>query len=409
MRHPKRNLTQETGEMGSARTDATAAAHPLLGAARARRQLVMERLRHLVELETPTSDADASNHAADLLAARYLDLGATVQRHTVHQGTHLVADLPGTGALATRAPVLLLGHSDTVWAIGTLAEMPWSVDGDIARGPGSQDMKSGLVIIETALELTESAPDRRPVRVLVGCDEEIGSPTIGPFLATALEGVACVLGFEAPHPDGALKSGRWGSTRLRVEVRGRAAHAALDPEKGISAIDELVDQLVSVRHLVASLDEGSVLLNVGAIEGGRQANVVAHAASALLGLRFRTPDAESAVLGALASLTPYREGASITTTVVSQRPAWSGETEAAQSLVMALAEVGKRLGLTVTARSARGAADTNQTGALGVPTIDGLGPVGAGAHARDEHASLSSMTERAALVAAFLTAPEIPL
>jgi glutamate carboxypeptidase len=396
--------------MGSADTDATAKADRLLGTARARRPAMLKRLRQLVELETPTSDAVASGRAADLLAARYLGLGATVRRHAVDQGTHLVADLPGAGVLATHAPVLLLGHSDTVWAAGTLIEMPWSRDGDVIRGPGSLDMKSGLVIMETALELARSARDRRPVRVLVGCDEETGSPTLGPYLAAALDGVACVLGFEAPHPDGALKTGRWGSTRLRVGITGRAAHAALDPEQGVSATDELVDQLHAVRRLVAGLDDGaSVLLNVGAIEGGGRANVVADAAAALLGLRFRTPEAERTVLDAVASLAPCRAGAAVTTTVLSRRPAWSGDSQADRSLVTALAGVGWRLGLTVTARSARGAADTNQTGAAGVPTVDGLGPAGAGAHARDEHASLESMSERAALVAAFLTAQEVSL
>jgi glutamate carboxypeptidase len=360
---------------------------------------VLERLEQLVAIETPSFDAAASARIAQVLADWFEPLAREIRGVVTEAGTHLVIDVPGTG---DEAPLLLLGHSDTVWDAGTLTgDVPWSVDGDVVRGPGAFDMKSGLVTMLTALEILRDRP-HRPVRILVTCDEEVGSPTSQDLVRSSLDGVAGVIGFESPHPDGAFKVGRAGSTRVRLDVEGRAAHAALDPENGVSAIDELVDQLLVVRELVAEASAISpVLCNVGTVSGGARANVVPDAASAEIGLRFVDGASERHVLGALARLAPIRAGAVVQATILTSRPAWlAGAGD--EALLEEVGRAASALGQSVGARPAAGAGDTNLVGSLGVATIDGFGPRGGGAHAVTEHLLLSSLRERIELLTAVL-------
>lgn len=360
-------------------------------------------VRELVLLETPSRDVEASGRIADLLSAWFAGVGGTVQRVPHELGTDLVIDVPGTGD-----PVLLIGHTDTVWPVGTLADdLPWSEEGDVVRGPGSYDMKAGIVVMLETLRRLQPLPlaQRRAVRIVLVADEEIGSPVSGPLLAERARGAACAIGFESPHPDGALKVGRRGSARVRIAVTGRAAHAALDPEHGVSAIDELVDQLLRVRAIVADPDLPSpVLCNVGVIDGGARTNVVPAQAAAEIGLRFLDPDSEERVLAALRGLTPVRPGAHVEVAVLSARPAWRASAADATFLAR-IAEEGAALGQHVDGRPAAGAGDTNLLGGGGIPTVDGLGPRGGGAHAVGEHFLRSSLHERIALLRAVLTIP----
>lgn len=360
-------------------------------------------VRELVLIETPSRDRDASALIAELVATHFSAVGGHVERVTTEAGTDLVIDVPGTGA-----PLLLIGHTDTVWPRGTLdAEVPWTIDGDIVRGPGAYDMKAGIVVmLETLRELQELPLDRRrAVRVVLVSDEEIGSPASGPLLAARADGAVAAIGFESPHPDGALKVGRRGSARVRLSVTGRAAHAALDPEHGVSAVDELVDQLLRVRRLTEDPAlPGPVLCNVGTISGGARTNVVSAQAEAEIGLRFVDPDTEHRVLGALAALRPVRDGARLSVEVLSARPAWQASAQDAD-LLDRIARAGATIGQTVDGRPAAGAGDTNLLGGLGLPTVDGFGPRGGGAHAVDEHFLRSSLHERIALLRAVLTIP----
>lgn len=361
----------------------------------------LSRLEELVRLESPSSDRDASHAITENLAAGFEDIGGTVQRFAFEGGQHLVIDLPGEGE-----PLLLVGHSDTVWARGTIdGEVPWSNDGTVVRGPGAYDMKSGLVVMEAALRRVDPSRRRR-VRVLITADEEIGSPDGSSVVRAAVEGVSGALGFEAPHPDGAFKIGRRGSTRVLLEVTGVAAHAALDPEAGVSAIEELIDQLHAVTDRVRQVSASGteVLLNIGTISGGTQANVVPDRAQALLGLRFLDGSSESEVLGYIDSLTPVRPRAGVTATRLSMRPAWAAD-EGDRALLQEIATIASGLGIACAARPAAGAGDLNLIGALGVPSLDGFGPVGGGAHAVDEHLEVASMAERIQLVTAIVGAP----
>lgn len=365
----------------------------------------IERLRDYVHAETPTGEAAAIGAFQAKLGERWAELGCAVETHNASGGPHLVAEHTGRGPLAGAAPLLLVTHADTVWPVGTLAtQVPWSWTSERITGPGVYDMKAGIVIIDRALEvLAELGLPQRPVRVLVVADEEIGSPSAVGLLRAAAAGCRGALGFEPPHPDGALKLGRFGSTRVRLSVAGVSAHAALDAASGVSAIDELVDQLTQLRSVVAGAEAanpGSVLYNVGTVTGGGRTNVVADAASADLGLRFRDGGAEHAVLGALHALAPVRQRAELTVRLLSSRPAWGGS-EADRALHAELTSLAPGL---PPARVALGAADTNVTGALGLASLDGFGAQGGGAHAVTEHVRTDSVAERTALLAQLLSA-----
>ncbi len=367
------------------------------------REALVAELVELVELETPSHDLDASARIATVLANVWGQFGEVRLEPTL-AGTHLLMDIAPVASAA--APVLLLGHSDTVWPRGTLdGPVPMKVESHTVRGPGAYDMKSGLVVMAAAVRaLAALNLPHPPIRVLIAADEEVGSTAATPLVRQACTGVGAVVGFESPHPDGALKVGRLGSTRVRLEVRGREAHAALDPERGISAIEELVDQLVQLRSRMAAVQArrpGEILVNVGAISGGGRTNVVPGAAAALIGFRFLTAAAEAEVMAELTGLIPVRAGAELEVSVLSSRPAWQASAADLEFLerVAALAAPGR---IEVSGRRAAGAADTNTTGALGVPTLDGFGPRGGGAHAVSEHILIDSLLERAVLLTTVL-------
>ncbi len=365
-------------------------------------QALIAELAELIELESPSHDLATSAEIAGLLAAAWAPLGETRIEPSA-AGSHLLIEVPAVGSAAT-SPVLLLGHSDTVWPIGTLAgSVPFSVVDGVLRGPGAYDMKSGLVVMLAAVRaLAALELPHPPIRVLIAADEEVGSGSATALVRAACADAQAVFGFESPHPDGALKVGRLGSTRVKLKVIGRESHAALDPEGGVSAIEELVDQLLVLRRSVeqvAAARPGEVLVNVGGVSGGGRTNVVPGAAEALIGFRFASAEAEADVMDVLDGLAPVRPGASIELEVLSSRPAWAASS-ADRAL---LARVGELAGVEVPGRPAAGAADTNTTGSLGIPTLDGFGPRGGGAHAVSEHILIASLLDRIVLLASVLT------
>ena len=352
-------------------------------------------LRELVEIESPSFDVSASARIARVLEAHFTARGARVRLVDTEAGTTLIAEVDGHGA-----PLLLLGHTDTVWPVGTLSgPVPWIEHHGRISGPGVFDMKGGIVVMLLALSLVAGKP-HRAIRIVLNCDEEVGSPTTTALLKELCHDSSAALCFESPHPDGALKLGRRGSTRLRLSVTGRAAHAALDPELGISAIDELVDQLLRVRELVSARDLSSeVLCNVGRVGGGERANVVPDSASAEIGLRFIDSQTERRVLHELCSLTPIRPGAQMGAEILSSRSAWLAS-PGDSALFEGIRSTAIGIGQAVGARPASGAGDANLLSSLGIPTLDGFGPRGGGAHASNEHIDAASLRERAELVAA---------
>lgn len=358
------------------------------------------RLERYVRRETPTGDAPALDALADLVVADARECGfagGRVPTADPATGDAVLLELPGRGPRAHAAPALLLAHHDTVHPVGALAVRR---DGDVLHGPGTYDMKGGIVVaLAAAALLADAGLGHRPVRLLVTPDEEVGSGASAGLVRQAARDAAYALGLEAPGAHGGLKTGRRGSTRLRLHVTGRAAHAAVDPGAGVSATEELLDQLLAARRFLAG--HPSVLVNVGTLSGGTRANVVAAHARADVGLRFVTAADEEAVLRHLTAPRAVRAGAEVTAEVLSRRPPWEPGAASA-GLLAAVAAAARRVGQEVTGAPAPGAADTNLTGAAGLPTLDGFGPAGGGAHAATEHVRLPDLASRAALLAATL-------
>ncbi|MFJ4792170.1 M20 family metallopeptidase [Kitasatospora purpeofusca] len=361
---------------------------------------VRRRCADLARIESPSGDAPRLDALAEELAAGFRATGATVQREPAPAGDHLV--LQWEGRDESLPHLLVVGHHDTVWPAGILTDWPVTEQDGTLSGPGVVDMKGGLAILEGAFALLADLGQRphRTVRLVVVSDEEVGSPDGRRLVERQLRDAAAVLGLEPPHPDGRLKTARRGSTRVRLTVTGREAHAGNDAADGVSAVDELVDQLVAVRGLTSL---PGTELNAGRISGGSRANVVAGRAEAELGLRFSTTEAQRRTLDNLARLTALRPGARVRTEVLSSRPAWPERS--ANPLLRHVRSLAAVLGQQLDGAPAGGAGDTNLPGSRGLPTLDGFGAVGGGAHARHEHIRIDQLAPRIALLAALLAVP----
>ncbi|WP_344444713.1 M20 family metallopeptidase, partial [Kitasatospora nipponensis] len=361
---------------------------------------VRRRCVDLARMESPSGDAERLNALAEELSTGYRATGTLARREPGVAGDHLLLHWPGQDESLPH--LLFVGHHDTVWPVGTLADWPVTEHDGVLSGPGVLDMKAGLALLEGAFALLADLGLRphRSVRVVVTADEEVGSPDGRRVVGRQLPGAAAVLGLEPPHADGRLKTARRGSTRVRLTVTGHEAHAGSHPEDGTSAVDELVDQLVAVRGLARA---PGTELNTGRITGGTRANVVAGQAEAELGLRFATPEAQASTLDTLAHLTALRPGALVHTEVLSSRPAWPERS--GNLLLRHVRSLAAALGQQLDGAPAGGAGDTNLAGARGLPTLDGLGARGAGPHARDEHIQLDELAPRIALLAGLLAVP----
>jgi glutamate carboxypeptidase len=350
----------------------------------------LDLLRELVEIESPTYSPGVGA-VAERMAGELQALGGRVE---ILPGDHVRADLAGAGA-----PLLLLGHTDTVWPVGTLESMPFRVDGGRAYGPGVYDMKASLVLLVEAVRLAGGG--RRALRVFLTADEEKGSVTGKPFLEDAATDAAAAFVVEPPNAAGNLKTARKGIGRFRLHVTGRAAHAA-DPSKGASAIDELAHQILQLKRLGDR--SGGVTVNVGVIRGGTAENVVAAQAVAEFDVRVRSTPDRDRIEKALAALRPATRGTQVRIDGGWTRPPLERSTGAA-ALFAKAREHGRGLGLGLHETSAAGGSDGNLVGAVGVPVLDGLGAEGGDAHAAGEHVVLASIDVRAALLARLLVDP----
>ncbi len=373
----------------------------LLQDLRPRRDAMLERLRAYVEHESPSRDKAALDGLAGTILDRFSALGGDVERiANSHGGDHVCARFD-LGAPAGSPPALVLGHFDTVWPIGTLATMPFRVDEGRAHGPGTFDMKASLVLIESALEAIRSLgwTPPRPILVLATSDEEIGSPTSRSLIEDRALGCAYALVLEPPLPGGRLKTARKGVGGFTLEVAGRAAHAGIEPEKGASAIVELAHQVLEVVAL-ADPSAGTTI-NVGVITGGSTPNVVPARAEARIDVRVATMDEARRIDQALRSLQSHVDGTTLSIVGGFKRPPME-RTPAIADLFEKASTIARTLGLELTEGATGGASDGNFTAAAGLPTLDGLGCLGAGAHSEHEHILVSSLPDRAALLAALL-------
>ena len=354
--------------------------------------------------ESPSDEPPAGNRAAWMLADELRSAGYKTRLVCGWEaGDHLYARPSSRGR---HAPFqLLVGHLDTVWPLGTVEEMRPRIEDGLLYGPGVYDMKGGLVQLVYALralhELGEE-PALTPV-VLVTSDEETGSDDSVRWIRLLARGASRVFVLEPPAgPDGRLKTCRKGVGMFRVTVHGRAAHAGSSPEEGISAIRELARQ---VERLFALNDpERGITVNVGTIDGGLSPNVIAPEASALVDVRAPTLEAAAEIEQALRSPGALPSGVRVSVAGSFGRPPMVATAEN-RALFDRARVLARRLGIDVReAGLVGGASDANFTSGL-APTLDGLGALGDGAHAADEHVVLAAMPERAALLALLLLEP----
>jgi glutamate carboxypeptidase len=368
---------------------------------------LLETIRALVTIESPTHNKEAVDRCGRELQRRLESLGARVTRHPQEAvGDHLRAEW-GSG----ERQVLLLGHFDTVWDLGQVEAMPLrEMDGRL-HGPGVYDMKAGIgLAMLGARALNELPPsawalaghpspfDPRTFRVVMlwTTDEETGSETSRALIEDEARRSVAVLVLEPSLPGGALKTSRKGCGDYELVIRGVAAHAGIDPSRGASAVRELARQILRIEQLQDPAR--GVTLNVGVVRGGTRPNVVPDEARALIDVRVPTMADAARIDAALAGLTPEIAGTTLQVHGAIDRPPLE-RSGAVVRLYEAARAVAAELGRDLAEGGTGGGSDGNFTAALGIPTLDGLGATGDGAHAIHEHVLVADLPWRAALVA----------
>ena len=362
---------------------------------------LLETVETLVGLESPTTDKAAVDRCGAELARRMTALGATVRAiGTVGRGDHLVARVPGSTQTEAAKPVLILGHFDTVWPFGQLERMPLERRDGRLHGPGVFDMKAGIGIALLAVRaLAAAGVPHRPITLLWTTDEEVGSGTSRALLEAEALASEAVLVLEPSLPGGAVKTSRKGCGEYHLSIEGVAAHAGIDPRAGASAIHELARQVLAIEQL-QDLDRG-VSVNVGVVAGGSRPNVTAERATAVIDVRVPTAADAARVDAGFRSLTPSNPRIRLSLTGGIDRPPLE-RTAGVARLYEQARRVAASLGIDLAEGGTGGGSDGNFTAALGIPTLDGLGAVGDGAHALHEHVELGALARRAALVAGLL-------
>ncbi|MDI3342017.1 MAG: M20 family metallopeptidase [Sphaerobacter sp.] len=374
----------------------------LLDAMRERRESLLATVGEVVRRESPSTEKAALDHLSDYIRERCRALGAQIEVHPqTGYGDLTVARWSGTGS-ADPQPLLVMTHIDTVWPLGTIERLPFRVDDDIARGPGIFDMKASVaMMLEAMTVIREQGLAHRPIQWLINTEEELGSPVSRPLIEELARKSAYVLCLEPPiPPHGALKTFRKGVGQFTMHITGRAAHAGADPEKGVSAIQELACQ-IQYLHSLSDPALGTTV-NVGVVHGGTRPNVVAASAVAEIDLRVASSREAERVVASILAIRPHTPGAEVRIEGGLNRPPM----ERTPTIVAAFErarEIGAWLGLELQEGGTGGASDGNFTAALGVPTIDGLGCPGDGGHAEHEHIRVTGLVERAALLAGLLT------
>jgi glutamate carboxypeptidase len=348
-------------------------------------------LKRLVEIESPTGGTAGIEEVGDVIAEQLESVGATVERR------------PGGAVIghvgeALADPLLVMAHMDTVWPFGTLATMPVRIEGGYLWGPGSLDMKAGIVIAIEALR--DIGPTPRPVTVLVTADEEIGSPQGRAIVEELARGSAAALVVEPPVREATITTARSGLARYQMYIEGRSAHAGNGHRGGVSATEELAHQTLALHALTDRIDGARI--NVGQVGGGSGDNVVAARAWARIDARAWTGEGQQRLEAAIRALKPHLEGASLRVEGGITRPPMN-QSHVAQRLARRAIEIARGVGLQLEQNTSAGGSDGNFAAAVGIPVLDGLGPDGVGAHAIDERVALASLTERIALLRALLT------
>ena len=362
-----------------------------------RRELLVNTIRQMVEIESPTDNKAAVDRLGRWLATKFDALGGHSKFHRALEfGDHLQADFPGR---SRRPPVLLLGHMDTVYPLGTLAGMPCRVEDGRLWGPGALDMKSGIALMLVAIDSLRDQGGTlpRPVTVLLVSDEEVGSTSSRRITEEVAKRSGAVLVLEPSYGlKGAVKTARKGVGEYLLKATGKAAHAGLDFTEGQSAILELARQIEAVSKFT-DLKRG-LTVNVGLVQGGTRVNVIPAEASASIDVRIARAADGVGIDRKLRSLKPVNRKCKLELKGGVDRPPMERTAEVA-ALFKTAAGIAKELGWKLEEAAVGGGSDGNLTAALGIPTLDGLGGVGEGAHASHESILISELPRRTALLA----------
>jgi len=381
----------------------------LLAEARLRQPETMDLLRRMVEIESPSGDKAAVDRCMELAATACRGLGGKVRWHRQKQFGNLLearfAASPGKSPAnqsdAARRPLLLLGHLDTVWHLGTLAKMPFAVKNGRALGPGTLDMKAGVSMALTAVAmLKKNRLPHPPILLLLNSEEEVGSPVSRPVTEALARECESVFVLEPGQGlNGAYKTWRKGTGDYTVRVSGVAAHAGVDFANGHSAVLELARQIEKISAFT-DLERG-ITVNPGILAGGTQANVVAAEAWVQCDFRYAKPSDAKKIERKFLGLRPTNKKCGIEVEGGVNRPPME-RTKGTVALFAKAATFAAELGFELQEAGTGGGSDGNFTSAIGVPTLDGMGAVGEGAHASNESILIEHLAPRTALLAAMM-------
>jgi glutamate carboxypeptidase len=366
--------------------------------ARANERRIVATIREMVECESPSDDPAAINHQVEQIADRWGQMAKVTRKKAKGHGDHLLLEfaLPGK---KKSGQLLTLGHTDTVWPLGTLKTMPWREADGRLWGPGVYDMKGGVAFFCHAMEALREleVPVARKVVLLLDSDEEIGSPSSRPLIEAQARKSSGVLVLEpGTGPTGKLKTSRKGVGGFQVTVTGKAAHAGVDFTNGANAIVELarqIDKIAGFTDLAIGLT-----VNPGVIRGGTRSNVVPAEASVDVDLRIARLKDAAPLEKKFRGLKPVDPRCTITVTGGLNRPPME-RTKAIAAWFAEARKLAAQIGIDLEESSTGGGSDGNFTGALGIPTLDGLGAVGEGAHAVNESLFIDRIADRTALLA----------
>jgi glutamate carboxypeptidase len=365
---------------------------------RGMQSIILKRLQQLVEIESPSDDKAAVDRCIEAVADMAQSLGGRAKRHRQPQFGDVLELRFAASRRGSNRPLMLLGHLDTVWPLGTLAKMPFRIARGRAWGPGTLDMKAGVAMGLTALEVLrdlDALP--RPVIFLLNSDEEVGSTASRPITEKLARAAEAVFVLEpAQGPNGAYKTARKGVGDYTVRVRGVASHAGVDFERGHSAIHELAFQIEKVRAFTEL--SRRLTVNAGVIRGGTRTNVVAAEAEAEIDVRIARAADAARIDRKFRSLRVRDRGCVLQVEGGINRPPME-RSRGTIALFHRAATLARQLGFILEEAATGGGSDGNFTAALGVPTLDGMGGVGEGAHASHESVVLRDLVPRTALLA----------
>lgn len=364
----------------------------------ARKPAMMSMLKKMVEIESPTYDKAAVNRMGAFVAREATKLGAKIEIIPKQEvGDQIIARW-GSGT----DRILLVGHIDTVFPLGTIEMMPFYEKYGKVYGPGALDMKSGLVIMLHAIQALqeEEKMPKRPITAFFNTDEEMGSYHSREIVEKFAKDTALALVFEpCEYLEGTLHTWRKGTGKFTVKVEGRAAHSGGEHRKGLNAIEELSYQIVKIQQLT-DYSKGTTI-NIGSVSGGRAINIIPAFAEANGDIRVKTLDEYQRIEDAILSLTPVIKNAHISATCQLNRPPMPFDVTMKATFDKAY-QIAKAEGMEIKAGGSGSASDANFIANVGTPVLDGLGAVGEGFHSEDEYFLLDSFIQRAELTAMLL-------